>query len=407
MGRFSYVARDSSGGSLNGEIVAKSEVEAARLLRADGKYLVALRRLAEQVDPEVLDELVLLGGRIRQEEIIFFFSQLSIMVETGVSLADAIHASISQTPAGRLKSVLKDVARCVESGESFSAALGHHPKVFGDFYVNLLRAAELSGTMGPMLKRCAEYLTKRLELQKKIKSALTYPLILVFAAIMVTAFLMTYVLPKFLVIYAGKQAALPSPTVMLIAVTDWLVAYWAFALTGTLLGAVVLIWFFRAKSMRRQAHWVQLKLPIVGKMLQKSYIASGLRTLGILVDSGVSMLEAVAITRSLSSNYHFEKLWRDVAARLHSGDQLSAPLESNTLMPRPVVQMVRAGEKSGRLGTVLVRLCDFLDDELAATLKTMTQLIEPLMIAVMGAIVGGIAIALLLPILSISKVIAH
>jgi len=407
MARFTYIARDSSGASQGGEITANTERDAARLLRAQGKYVVTLRRLAEQINRDMAQVCIPGQGRVKQEEIIFFFCQLSIMVETGVSLADAIHAIIGQTPLGRFRTVLMEVERSVESGESFSSALANHPRVFGDFYVNLLRAAEASGTMASMLRRCADYLTARREIQKKVKSALRYPMILSLAAAGVTAFLMTYVLPKFLSIYAGKEAALPVPTVVLIAVTNWLVEYWMPILGVVVFGFAALALFFRAGATQPYAHWVQLRLPLVGKMLQKSYITSSLRTLGILVDSGVSMLEAVAITRVLSTNYYFGRLWSAVAERLHGGEQLSEPLRGNPLMPRPVVQMIEAGEKSGQLGPVLMRLCDFLDEELRNTIKAMTQMLEPLMIAVIGVIVGGIAIALLLPILTISKVIAH
>ncbi len=410
MARFNYVARDTSGASLDGEIIAKTQGEAVRLLRAEGKYVVRVRELAESAIGSGRSEAQVLtfgGGRVRQTDTIFLFNQLSIMVETGVSLTDALHGILAQTPGGRFQTVLRQVLHDVESGESFSAALATHPKVFDDFFVNLVQAAEASGTLGPMLTRCAEYLTQRRETRKRVKSALMYPLVLLVAAAGVTGFLMTYVLPKFLSIYAGKEAALPLPTVMLMAVTDWLVEYWMFVLGAGVVGVVVLVWFFRARAARPSAHWVQLHAPLIGKMLHKSYITSSLRTLGILVDSGVSMLEAVAITRSISGNHQFEQMWSEVDAHLHRGEQLSAPLYESALIPRPLVQMIEAGEKSGRLGSVLVRLCDFLDEELRLTIKTTTQMIEPIMIAVMGCVVGGIAIALLLPIMSISKVIGH
>jgi type IV pilus assembly protein PilC len=407
MAHFTYAARDSSGASLSGEIIASTEGQAVRLLRAEGKYVVNLRQSAERIDSEAAQVIVLGGGRVRREDIIFFFSQLSIMVETGVTLADAIHACLAQTPSGRFQIVLKEVLRNVESGEPFSAALANHPSVFGDFYVNLIRAAEASGGMAPMLRRCADYLTAQREVRKKVKSALTYPLILMVAATGVTAFLMTYVLPKFLSIYAGRRAALPTPTVILMAITDWLTAYWMYVVGGSATGGLLIVWFFRSKVTRPWADGVKLHIPFLGRILRKSYVTSALRTLGVLVESGVSMLDAVAITGALSGNYHFERLWSDVAGRLHRGDQLSAPLAGSVLMPRPVVQMIEAGEKSGRLGAVLDRLCDFLDEELRITIKTVTQMIEPLTIAVMGAIIGAIAIALLLPILTISKTIGQ
>jgi type IV pilus assembly protein PilC len=407
MPRFSYLARDTTGGSRDGEIIAKTQAEAARLLRADGKYVVKLRELAEQVDRETGQIVVIARRRVRPEEIIFFFNQLAIMVETGVTLTDAIHGIVAQVPPGRFHSVLRQVLRDVESGEPFSTALANHPKAFGGFYVNLVRAAEASGTLGPTLARCAEYLAHQREIRKRIKSAVRYPLVLLVAAAGVTTFLMTYVLPKFLTIYAGREATLPLPTRILMAVTNGVTSYWLPMLAGLLVVVVTVVWFFRARATRRPSHWVRLHSPVIGRLLHQSYIASGLRTLGILVDSGVSMLDAVAIARSIADNHYFQKMWTEVDAALHRGEQLSVPLFRSPLMPRPIVQMVEAGEKSGRLGPVLVRLCDFLDAELRITIKNATQMIEPVMIAIAGAVVGSIVIALLLPILSISRVITH
>lgn len=406
MPQFTYFARNAAGSSLEGDIVADTAQQAVARLRAEGTFVVRLRSHSEK-SLRNNAQAVTLAGRVKQEDIIFFFSQLSIMVETGVSLTEAIHGILAQTPTGRFQTVLRGIVSGLESGQSFSDALSRHPKVFGDFYVNLLRAAEASGTMGPMLRRCADYLSARREIQRRVKSALTYPAVLLMAATGVTVFLMTYVLPKFLTIYAGRKAALPLPTTILIMITDGLVAHWPSLLAATVLGSGFLVWFFRAEAPRRYAHWIQLRVPLLGGMLRKSYITSGLRTLGLLVDSGVSMMDAVGITGALSSNYYFRELWTTVGARIHRGEQLSAPLQGSSLMPRPVVQMIEAGEKSGKLGPVLVRLCDYLDEELRTTIKTLTQLIEPIMIGIMGTLIGGIAIALLLPILSISKTIAH
>lgn len=407
MAVFQYAARDHSGASLKGEIIAQGKSEACRLLRAEGKFVTALQESTKPVEGDDEQAMALVGGRVRQEEIIFFFSQLSIMVDTGVSLADAIDAAVTQATHGRFQAVLKDIQGRVEAGEPFSAAMSQHPKIFGDFYVNLVRAAELSGTMGPMLRRCADYLTASRDLQKKIKSALTYPVILLIASIGVTIFLLTFVLPNFLTIYAGKEATLPLPTVILISSTDWLIEHWLSVLVGSVLTTAGSIWFMKSGATRSQSHWLRLRAPVLGPMLRRSYVTTSLRTLGILVDSGVSMLEAVGITRALSSNHHFARLWANVAERLQHGEALSKPLEGSDLMPRPVIQMIKAGETSGQLGTVLDRLCDFLDNDLRKSIKTTTQMIEPLMIGIMGFIVGGIAIALLLPIMSISKVIAH
>ena len=406
MARFEYIARDHSGKSLTGEIAAVSAIEAARLLRADGKFVIKLKEAATAIDPNQV-QVALGRKRVSRDEVIHFASQLAIMVDTGVSLTEAITGIIEESPPGAMKRVLSDLLTQLEGGREFSAALARHPKAFTPLFVNLVKAAEASGTLGPMLLRCGQYLTDERDTRKRVRGAMMYPALLMLMCIGVTIFLMTYLLPKFTGIYAGKEEALPTPTKILIAVsnglTDWAIVW----VPSVLLVLGTAFFYLRNRRGRKSAHWLVLNLPILGSMYHKSLLTRCLRTLGTLVDSGVSMLDSVAITQNVVGNHYYEQMWDRVINRLHRGDQLTAALRNDRLVPRSTLQMLQAGERSGQLGTVLSRIGEHLEEELRAAIKTATAMIEPLMIFVMGAIVGGIAIALLLPIFTISRVLTQ
>ena len=406
MTRFAYVARDAAGQSLQGEVPASSESEAAKLLRAEGKFVVTLRETAARLDPAQVD-LSLGRRRISREDVIHFASQLSIMTDSGVPITDAISGMMEQSSPGAFRRVLSDLVGQLESGKEFSAALAGHPKAFGPMFVSLIRAAEASGTLGPMLQRCAGYLRDERDTRRRIRGAMIYPLVLLVMCIGVTIFLMTYLLPKFAAIYAGKEATLPKPTVILMAVSGWLRAWWK-VWASSLLATIVVSWsYLRSSRGRPLANWLAMRLPIIGNLYYKTLLTRSLRTLGTLVDSGVSMLDSVTITRNVTRNVYFERMWDRVTERLHHGEQLSSPLHGDRLVPRFIVQMVYSGERSGKLGSVMTRVGEFLEDDLRVTVQAATKMIEPLMILVMGTIVGSIAIALLLPIFTISRVIAR
>ncbi|MFQ5414877.1 MAG: type II secretion system F family protein [Phycisphaerae bacterium] len=404
MPTFTYVARDDTGTQRTGEVVANTESEAASALRSDGKFVVRLQQRKQDADAAGADSLT--RTRIRRVDVLYFATQMALMVETGVPVAEALDGIIRQTQAGGLKRVLEDLRRRVEAGEPFSKALAYHPKAFGNLFVNMIRASEMTGRLGPTLSRIAAYMTAQREIVGKIRGAMVYPVALMTIAAGAVMFLMTYVLPKFIVMYQGREALLPAPTKILIALSHWMVAYWPYWTTGTLAAVVGTVLFLRSDRGRPVGHWIMLHAPITGRMYRKALQTRSLQTLGTLIDAGVSVLESVAITRRVVGNCYFERMWADVDADLHRGQQLSAPLYRSTLMPRPIVQMIEAGERSGKVGPVMQRVADYLDVELRAAILSATRLIEPLMICIMGVIVGGIALALLLPIFTISRHIA-
>ncbi|MHC4064723.1 MAG: type II secretion system F family protein [Planctomycetota bacterium] len=406
MARFAYVARNTDGQSLQGEVAAPSEPEAARLLRAEGKFVVTLRELAEQLDPSQVG-FSLGGGRVSRDEVIHFASQLGIMIESGVPITEAIGGMIDQSRTGAFRRVLSDVLTQLESGKEFAAALAGHPKAFGPMFVSLVRAAEASGTLGPTLARCARYLSDERDTRRRVRGAMVYPLVVLVMCIGVTIFMMTYLLPKFSAIYAGKEAALPRPTLLLMAVSSWLTEWWKVWASAVLAVIALSSVYLRSPKGRPAAHWLVIHLPVIGRMYHKALLTRCLRTLGTLIGSGVSMLDSVTISRDVARNLYFERMWDRVTERLRHGEQLSAPLHGDRLMPPFVVQMIYSGERAGQLGSVLTRIGEFLEEDLRVSVKAATRMIEPVMIFVMGTVVGSIAIALLLPIFTISRVMAR
>ena len=427
MSRFAYIARDSAGHSINGTLTAPSAAAASKQLRQEGKFVVKLRPAGQGNDwsagdagspgqPAGLASVLSAaqsggpaapkGRRVPRKDVIFLTTQLAVMTDTGVPLSDALDAIRQQGASTALGAVLEDVAQRVKSGEEFSAALAAHRRVFPAMYVAMVKAAEVSGTLGVMLDRVADYLVEEYETRKKVVGALIYPCVMMGFALTVTVFLMAFVLPRFAEIYAGQGAALPGPTQILMNISYVVTHQWYLLLAGAIglgVGGTMLLrspggqdWWFQAK----------LKIPLVGKMLHSLYTVRCLRTLGTLIGTGVAMLEAVQITRQIVGKGPFARLWENVGVALQQGHQLSEPLFSSHLIPRAVSQMIAAGERTGKLAEVMERVAKFCDREMKDQLRSCTAMIEPIMITAMGGIIGTVVMALLLPIFTISKVMS-
>jgi type II secretory pathway component PulF len=407
MPRFDYLARGATGEAVEGVIAAPTASDAARLLRGDGKFIVRITEALEESQDDESAPIRMGGGRIRADDVIFFAAQMAVMVDTGVSITEALSGIIEQTESQSFRRVLEQVLADVETGMQLSVALAKHPRAFSPMFVSLVKASEVSGRLGTMLDRCAGYMSQQRETRRRVVGAMIYPLFLMVMSIGVVIFLLTYLMPKFIGIYAGREQALPVPTKVLIGISGWLSMNWMWWVGGLMVVLVGSIVYLRTARGRRSSHWLAIKIPLFGGMLRKTYLTRTLRTLGTLIEAGVSVLDAVGITREVVRNSYFQQMWDDVDARVQMGEQLSVPLSASRLMPRFVTQMINAGERSGHLSQVLERVCGFLDADLEQTIKRMTQMIEPVMIVFMGIMVGGIAIALLLPIFTISRIITH
>lgn len=403
MGRFSYQARDSKGQAASGVINASSIEEAGSMLRGEGKFVIRLTPATEaQAAPTPVER----SGKVKRQDVIYFAHQLAVMVDTGVPLSEALTCAAEQTVSPEFKHVLEDVANHVQGGAEFSAALRKYPQVFPVIMVSLIRASEISGTMGLMLDRIAKYMSKEQQLLKQARGAMYYPAFMVVMASAVTVFLLMFVLPRFAAIYESRQAVLPAPTRILLFLSSMLTQYWYVWLTAVV--GLVVTWFMirRIESVRFAMDWLKLNMPLTGKLCRQLYLTRACRTMATMLSAGVSMLDMISIARQVTDNQIFDQLWTQVDERLRRGEQLSDAFFDSPLMPRSIAQMIYSGERSGRLGKVLDRVADFTETEFDSLVKTTTQFIEPVMVGVMGAVVGFIAIALLLPIFSMGKVVS-
>ncbi|MCC7191412.1 MAG: type II secretion system F family protein [Phycisphaeraceae bacterium] len=408
MARYTYQARTNHGELTTGSVQAASLDEAGRIVRGEGKFIVKLTLAPadSSANENSTTNTSKAKGKIKRAEVIFFTHQMSVMIQTGVPLSEALDCAAQQANNPAFRAVLDDVAKHVQGGGEFSAALRKHPKIFPNVMISLIRASEISGTMGTMLERISGYLTKEQATAKHIKSALMYPCFMMTMAVGVTIFLLAFVLPKFAKIYESRGAALPAPTRFLLALSHGLVAYWWMWLGGAIILGVGGYLFVKSSKGRRVFDYLKLNAPIFKHLFTGLYVSRACRTMGTMTAAGVSMLDMIGIVKEVTNNVYYHDLWDKVDERLRQGAQLSETLFSSTLIPRSVAQMIFSGEKSGRLGVVLSKVAEFTEEEFDRAVKTTTQFIEPVMVGAMGLIIGFVAISLLLPIFSVGKVVA-
>ncbi len=332
----------------------------------------------------------------------FFFSQLSLMLEIQMSLRNALENIGIQTNNPNLKKAVQALIKEIEEGRQLSEALGHHPDLFKPLYVSMIRAGETGGYLKDILDRIVEIEEKRLTLATQVKSALTYPLFLCLLSVVVVGFIMVAVLPKFVVLFEGKAHILPWTTRFLIAASNSLREYgWVYLIAGTGLGA--LLPFYKSSNQGQAAiDRLLVSGPFIARIANKIYTCELLRTLGSLMASRVPLLEALEVTRTTTGNTHFRKFIDQIVAHVKQGGKFSQPLADFPYIPPSVKQMVSTGEETGNLPKVLLRLARFYDAEVERNLKTIAAKIEPLALLVIGGIVGVIVTSVVLPIFKLT-----
>ncbi len=406
MALFAYEARDTSGRMTSGTIDAADLQAAGRQLRNDGKFIVRLLEARPEDQEEVETPLHQCYRHVKRDDVIYMAHQMSVMVETGVTLGESLQTLSDQCPNPHFRRILEDVSNRVHGGEPLSDALDHHSRIFPSLMISLVRASEASGTMGSMLERVCGYLTKERETIRAVRGATIYPIIMLSIAVTVTVFLMAFVLPRFGQIFAQRGAVLPAPTQILLNISHIMVTYW-YAWAVLAVGAIVAVLWMRTQEFgRRWLDWLKLHAPIVGPMMNQLYVTRAMRTMGTMLSAGVPMLDMIAIVRNVTSNVYYDELWDYVDEQLRQGVQLSVSLGNSDLMPTTVSRMIHSGEKAGRLGVVMERVASFTEGDFDDSVKQTTQIIEPALIVFMGGLVGFIAISLLLPIFSVGRVMA-
>ncbi len=341
--------------------------------------------------------------RVKKIEIADVTSQLGLMVETGINLSIALQGISEQTKNPTLRKTLESLKASVDSGEDFSAALARFPRHFDETYVSLVRASESTGTLGEMLDRIANYMRKEAETWSKVRSALAYPAIMLVMAVGVTIFLIAFIFPKFAPLFERKGVKLPKPTLILMTVSDAFTEYWYLWLIALALLIGALVAGKMTESGRLIWDWLKINVPIIGTVQRKVIVSRSLRTLGTMLAGGVPLLDALQLCSRVAANTYYQQLWADVSQAVTEGRRITDALLDTPLIPPTIVQMIASGEEAGKLDRVLERISIFYDREVENALKTATSIIEPLMIAVMGVVVGSIAMALLLPIFTLSQ----
>jgi type IV pilus assembly protein PilC len=396
MQTFAYQASDPLGQVIEGSLEVASREEAVARLKRDGYQVLELEEESAGMD--------FIPRSIRQSEIVYVTSQLAVMVETGITLSVALDSIAQQEQNPALKAVLSELKAFVESGEDFSSALARYPRHFDKTFVALIKASEQTGKLGEMLETISEYLRSQLEARQKIRAAMAYPSVMAVLAVGVTIFLLTYILPKFEPLFSRKGIKLPTPTIVMMAASKVLIGYWYLWI---LLGVgLVLAYTFGRKTEpgRKILDWIKINLPIVGSMSRKVTLSRSVRTFGTMVASGVPVLEGIRLTAEVASNWYYEQAWLRVLEQITEGRRIADALqEERDLFPPTLVQMIGAGEETGKLDIVLAKISTYYDREVETTLKATTSMIEPLMICAMGVIVGGIALGLLMPIFQLSR----
>ena len=397
--QFTYIARNKSGQNQSGELVADSRDEAAVKLRQEGLYLLTL----EEVENGSKDkQSISLKKRVSRKEIIYFTNQLAIMVDAGVPVATALEGISKPLENQTLREILIHIQKNVEAGCDLSSALAEFPRCFDKTYVNLVKASEASGTMPQMLNRIATQAEEEQETIQQVKGALVYPAIMFFMCIGVCIFLLTYVFPKLMPMFAARGAAVPTPTKVMIFVSTMITSYWYLILLFIAV-SVGALYYIRSQVWGKSAFdWLIIRLPIFGSMLKKLAISRSIRTLATTVNAGVPMLEAIQLSAAVTDNVHFKQSWEDISEQVTTGKQIHEALEGKTLFPPTMQQMIASGESTGRLGMVLNKLSDYFDRDVKIAIKSATTLIEPIMVVCMGSIIGFIALSMLLPIFTLS-----
>jgi type IV pilus assembly protein PilC len=340
-----------------------------------------------------------------RKDILNFTKQMSVMVRAGISIQESLESIGSEVKNEKFKKVILDLKARIEAGESFSQALREHSEVFSNLYINMVGAAEASGSLSDMLEKLSGYLDQEAETRSQVRGAMVYPIIIAVMAVCVTIFLLTFVLPRFTAIFQGKEHLLPKPTLLLMSMSTFLRHYW-FLVIPIVGGAIAgFLYFIRTEVGRYWWDQTKLRLPLLRTLCRNLYITRSLHTMGVLVRAGVPILNTISITAHIAGNTLYKDMWIAVHDDIRQGGKIATSLRRFNLMPVNVVQMIRSGEDSGTMSEVLGDVSSFYARELKTIIKTVTSMIEPIMIVVMGLLVGFIAMSIILPIFKMSNAV--
>ncbi len=392
---FEYKGKTLAGAQVAGEIKAKDKRELERVLRNHKILVSTVTRKASSLSFRIG------GKRIKKIHISRFTRQFATMIGAGLPMVQCLDILSQQMESSEFRKVIGQIKESVQAGTTLSEALGRHKKIFDELYVNMVEAGEIGGALDSILVRLAAYREKADALVRKVKGALVYPAVIVVVATVVTFIMLTYIVPVFAKMFAGVGAALPMPTQVVLSLSHFLRSNILFFFAFLIAAIVGLRFYIRTDKGRLNFDKFLLRIPMIGTLIRKSAIARFTRTLGTLLSSGVSILDALAITAKTAGNRVIHDAVKKSILSIAEGETITQPLRDSGVFPPMVTQMIAVGEKTGGLDDMLNKIGDFYEEEVNAAVAALTSIIEPVIIVVMGVVIGGILIAMYLPMFDI------
>jgi type IV pilus assembly protein PilC len=397
MAEFAWEARARSGETKKGTMTADDVASVEAKLRNQQLNPITVKKKFTMPKLQF-------GGGVDAKELVTFTRQFATMIDAGLPLVQCLDILGGQTPNKIFQAVLRDIKASVEQGSTFSDALRKHPRVFDDLYTNLVQAGEVGGILDAILNRLAVYIEKRVKLMRQVKGAMTYPAIVCVVAAGVMTVLMVFVIPAFENMFKdfGSKAALPKVTQVVVAISHGFIGNSPFIILGLIAIATAFTYTYRTPVGKRFFHRLMLTIPIIGVVMQKIAVARFTRTLGTLLQSGVPILDALEICAKSSGNVVVEESVMYVRARVAEGKNMAEPLAERPVFPSMVIQMIGVGEQTGALDQMLNKIADFYEEEVDVAVAALTSLLEPIMMVVIGGMVGVVMVAMYLPIFDLA-----
>lgn len=409
---YQYEAMDNSGTEVKDSIEAASEAEAQQKIKEQGFFVTKIsekgrggkKKDADKKKKPAAGPRKKKGfsfGKVKAKQLCTFTRQLSTLQDAGLPILRSLKILEGQSKPGPLKNSLIGVIEDIESGSTLSEAMSKQPKAFDGLYVNMVKAGEAGGALEVILQRLAEFKERAQSLKRKVQGAMIYPCAVIFVATAIVGFIMYYIIPKFKQIFLGFGTELPGITVMLITMSDIVVRYF-YLFPAIPIGIWLILKIIRKnKTGEFVLDWLALKIPLMGQILSKSIVARTMRTLGTLVASGVPILEGLTIARDTAGNAVFRKAFDNVYAAIREGESIATPLREARIVDDIVVNMIDVGEETGALDNMMYKIADVYDEEVSVLVDGLVSLLEPLMVVVLGFIVGFIVIALFMPLVKL------
>lgn len=399
---YTYKAKDISGKTVNATLEAQGQAFVVDAIRKKGLTIISIE---ESVEKKKKGISIAIKKKIKIDDLVVFARQLATMIDAGIPLVQGLDILSEQIEHKEFRNIVSRVRNDVETGSTLSEAIGRHPKVFSQLFINMVRAGESSGMLDDIMDRLAGYLEKTSALQRKIRSALVYPAVVVCMAFLITLILLLKVIPTFKEIFAGFGAKLPAPTLILITISDTLRSYFLLLLGVAVVLGFLISRYIKTEKGRLKYDQLLLNMPVFGILFKKVAVSKFTRTLSTLIKSGVSILAALEIVGKTAGNKVVENAVTDVRASIREGENIATPLAKSGVFPPMVVRMISVGEQTGELEKMLEKISDFYDEQVDSAVAGLTSMIEPLIIAFLGIVIGSIVIAMFMPIFKMSDII--